>query len=130
MFDEWTDWGEYIQSDSSLCDESTRIEDPGYSNNSEPLPDLYKNATGEVEIPPPPMTSGSDSYIDVEPNYVPAVDEIINFADTLQLKSFIKSNRLDDSWYIVMSIKDVGAVRADIRPDKSKVHPCHLFKFK
>ena len=80
MFDEWTDWGEYIQSDSSLCDESTRIEDPGYANNSEPLPDLYKNATGEVEIPPPPLTSASDSFEDVEPNYVPTVDEIINLS--------------------------------------------------
>lgn len=84
---------------------------------SEPPPDL-----------PPPLESGSDSFREPEPVTLPNVNQIINFPDTTQLKDFIRNNKLDDTWYCVLAIKESGAIRTDIRPNKSRPHPCYLFQ--
>lgn len=86
---------------------------------SEPPPDI-----------PNPLESSSDSFREPEPVQIPEIQQIVNFADTLQLKDFIHNNQLDNTWYCVLAIKDSGAIRADNRPNKSKVHPCYLFQLK
>lgn len=84
---------------------------------SEPPPDI-----------PPPLESSSDSYKEPEPVNIPQIQQIVNFADTLQLKEFIHNNKLDNTWYCVLAVKDSGAIRSDNRPNKSKPHPCYLFQ--
>ena len=85
---------------------------------SEPSPDIQ-----------PVFEYGSESSSGPEPEpiRIPTIKTIINFEDTSNLKNFIKNNKLDNDWYIVLATKDKGAIRTDLRPNRGKKHPCYLF---
>lgn len=92
--------------------------------------DIEEYDSAPVFMPNAPELSSDSFELPSEPPRLPEVTEIVNFTDAGDLKQFIKDNFLDESWYIVMNVRDHGLLRVDRRPKRSKVHPCHLFRFK
>ena len=101
--------------------------------NSQPIENIdfsmIKESYNGEEISDPSLEyefESEGSFEEVPSFEIPEIGQILHFQDTYSLKSFVKNNKLDASWYVMLNIHEIGAVRTDTRPEKSKPHPCFL----